>query len=122
MLHWLRAFTFFALGFVAQLFFIVTGLVICLLPKTSSEHEAKAFTQGIGIWYPVHLPKVAWLWDNVEDGARGDHRGWYWLEYFTPITVSLPVKIQVWFAGKGIVSPSFTFDLPKYLPDAFKYY
>jgi len=82
MLHWLRAFTFFALGFVAQVVFIITGLVVCLLPKTEYKSRTQVFTvhENIGVWFPVHLPSLFWLWDNDGDGARGDKRGWYWCE------------------------------------------
>jgi len=95
MLHWLRAFTFFALGFVAQLFFIVTGLVVCFLPKSKDKSKCVPFTvpSNIGSWFPVHLPKWAWLWDNDADGARGDKRGWYWCEYMP----KMPTAFKYWF-------------------------
>ena len=93
MRHILQASLFFIAGFIAQLAFIITGLVVCLLPKTKRKHEAEAFTSNIGIWYPVHLPKWAWLWDNDGDGARGDKRGWFWCEYMP----DMPEAFKYWF-------------------------
>jgi hypothetical protein len=61
MIHFIRASVFFCFGFIAQLLFIVTGLVVCLLPKRENLVEGKPFTQYAGSWFPVHLPKWAWL-------------------------------------------------------------
>ena len=80
-MHWFKAAVFFALGFLAQLVFIITGLFVCLLPKTKEESKAVDFTANMGVWFPVHLPGWAWWWDNDADGGRGDKRGWFWMEY-----------------------------------------
>ena len=80
LMHFVKAGIFFALGFTAQLVFVLTGLVVCLLPKNASG-DATVFTQNIGMWRLVGMPKIAWLWDNDADGAMGDKRGWYWCEY-----------------------------------------
>ena len=80
-MHLLRASVFFVLGFVAQLFFLLTGVFVCMLPKIKDTGASVEFTQGNGYWFPVHLPSWARLWDNNADGARGDKRGWFWNEY-----------------------------------------
>lgn len=92
-MNWLRAFVYFILGFLAQFFFIISGLVMSALPKTERKHEKKPFKSYPGFWFPVHLPRFAWLWDNEEDGARGDDRGWYWVDYHP----EWPAWFKYWF-------------------------
>ena len=94
-MHVLKAGAFFVAGFLAQLIFIITGLFVCLLPKTKDKSKCVPFTvpSNIGSWFPVHLPKWAWYFDNDRDGARGDHRGWYWMEYIP----DYPDAFKYWF-------------------------
>ena len=77
LMHFVKAAAFFVAGFIAQLIFIIAGLFVCLLPKSKDKSKCVPFTvpSNIGSWFPVHLPKWAWLWDNDADGARGDKRG-----------------------------------------------
>lgn len=95
MLHIAKASVFFIIGFVAQVVFIFSGLVICSFPKVKREEESKPFTvsTNVGVWFPVHLHSLFWLWDNDRDGARGDHRGWYWMEYLP----SMPESVKYWW-------------------------
>lgn len=81
-IHIFNALLFFLFGLLVQLPILLLGTFIAALPKTSDTHKAKEFTQHPGnYWYPIHLPSWAWLWDNDHDGARGDKRGWYTMEW-----------------------------------------
>ena len=100
-MHALKAGAFFVAGFIAQLIFIITGLFVCMLPKEKSEDLGKCFTMNEGIWFPVHLPQWAWLWDNDGAGARGDKRGWYWCEYEPTLYRSDAVKYWFWLAVRN---------------------
>lgn len=64
-----------------QVLGIVTGFVIvplALLIRVQDKTKRIKFIYGSGAWYPVHLRKIFWAWDNLEDGFMGDHQGRYW--------------------------------------------
>lgn len=75
-LAFLRSFGIFLLGIPVTLL----GLpIVWIALKQREEYpdSCQAFTQYPGKWWPVHLPRWAWLWDNAADGMLGDTRGWW---------------------------------------------
>lgn len=86
MKHYMKASLFFVVGFVTQLVFIITGILVhALLCNWYKERpsEREPFTKYEGMWRSVHLPwlKALWLWDNERDGLYGDKRGFYTTQY-----------------------------------------
>lgn len=72
----LRSFGIFLLGIPVTLL----GLpIVWVALHFRIEHPENAvpFSQFPGEWWPVHLPKWAWPWDNNSDGMLGDKRGWW---------------------------------------------
>lgn len=98
---YIKAFIFFLCSLVIQIVSALLGLIIvpiALCSSVSSPLEFKTSALGPLNWYPVHLPKWAWLWDNEKDGMRGDHKG-RWLNRDAPKWLSNDTLRMFWWAA-----------------------
>lgn len=58
----------------------ISGLIVvpvALLFRKPVPGTLQKFTQYVGWWELVRLPKWALWWDNAYDGMLGDKRGWW---------------------------------------------
>jgi|LGVE01.1.fsa_nt_gb hypothetical protein len=90
--------------FVVRLFLTLIGIPIVLIALRDRKINPSDRSHTWTGWYLVNLPKWAWLWDNVRDGARGDVRGKYWFQQ-APNWADTPyLKMFNWLALRNPVN------------------
>lgn len=74
-IQWVAMFVIQILGILVGFFVVPLGLLF----RELDEDSYKAFTKFNTNRYWVYEDIPSWLkpWQNIEDGLRGDHRGWW---------------------------------------------
>lgn len=89
------ALAWWPLIFVIKALAVLLGPVVVSLALPFAQHHTETrqpFRQWPKFdWMLITLPRWASPWDNPRDGAKGDMRGWYWLEGYPKFLLWLPI-------------------------------
>lgn len=103
-LHGLAAILLWPILFVVRILMTLIGIPLIPLAMLWRTTTPSTRPHSWDDWKLVNLPKWAWLWDNVRDGAMGDVRGKYWFIQAPGWATTPFLKMFNWLALRNPVN------------------